>query len=62
MKERENLRGIVFAFLGGACITLQGVANFRISQDIGTRQAATIIQFKLENISFKYKYLRKWSL
>jgi transporter family-2 protein len=36
--------GSLFAFLGGACITLQGVANSRISQDIGTWQAATITQ------------------
>ncbi len=39
------MRGIIFAFLGGAFITLQGVANARISQDIGTWQAATITQF-----------------
>ena len=39
------MKGILFAFLGGACITLQGVANARISQDIGTWQAATITQF-----------------
>ncbi|SET19357.1 DMT family transporter [Paenibacillus sp. NFR01] len=39
------MKGIIFAFLGGACITLQGVANARISQDIGTWQAATITQF-----------------
>ncbi|MGQ3482071.1 DMT family transporter [Paenibacillus sp. TY11] len=38
------MRGILFAFLGGACITLQGVANTRISQDIGTWQAATVTQ------------------
>lgn len=38
------MRGIFFAFLGGAFITLQGVANARISQDIGTWQAATITQ------------------
>lgn len=38
------MRGILFAFLGGAFITLQGVANTRISQDIGTWQAATITQ------------------
>jgi len=37
--------GILFALLGGALITLQGVANSRISQDIGTWQAATITQF-----------------
>ncbi|AZS16220.1 DMT family transporter [Paenibacillus lutimineralis] len=37
--------GILFALLGGAFITLQGVANSRISQDIGTWQAATITQF-----------------
>lgn len=39
------MRGIIFAFLAGACITLQGVSNARISQDIGTWQAATITQF-----------------
>lgn len=38
------MKGILFAFLAGACITLQGVANARISQDIGTWQAATITQ------------------
>lgn len=39
------MRGFIFAFLGGAFITLQGVANSRISQDIGTWQTATITQF-----------------
>jgi bacterial/archaeal transporter family-2 protein len=39
------MRGFLFAFLGGAFITLQGVANTRISQDIGTWQAATVTQF-----------------
>ncbi|WP_144554566.1 DMT family transporter [Bacillus sp. X1(2014)] len=39
------MKGIIFAFLGGAFITLQGIANTRISQDIGTWQAATITQF-----------------
>ncbi|WML48001.1 DMT family transporter [Neobacillus sp. PS3-34] len=38
------MRGILFAFLGGALITLQGVANSQISHDIGTWQAATITQ------------------
>ncbi len=40
----ERMKGVIFALLGGACITLQGVANARISQDIGTWQAATITQ------------------
>lgn len=39
------MKGSIFALLGGAFITLQGVANARISQDIGTWQAATITQF-----------------
>ncbi|NQX71637.1 DMT family transporter [Paenibacillus alba] len=39
------MRGSLFAFLGGTLITLQGVANSRISQDIGTWQAATITHF-----------------
>lgn len=39
------MRGIIFALLGGAFITLQGVANSKISQDIGTWQTATITQF-----------------
>jgi bacterial/archaeal transporter family-2 protein len=39
------VRGIIFAFLGGAFITLQGVANSRISEDIGTWQAAALTQF-----------------
>ncbi|ANS77130.1 hypothetical protein AWM70_06990 [Paenibacillus yonginensis] len=30
--------------MGGACITLQGVANARIGQDIGTWQAAAVTQ------------------
>ncbi|PJN54372.1 hypothetical protein PAEVO_10930 [Paenibacillus sp. GM2FR] len=38
------MRGILFAFIGGACITLQGVANARISQDMGTWQAAAVTQ------------------
>lgn len=38
------MKGIFFAFLGGAFITLQGVANSRISQDIGTWQAAALTQ------------------
>ncbi|MFK0521473.1 DMT family transporter [Paenibacillus illinoisensis] len=39
------MKGIIFALLGGACITLQGVANTRISTDMGTWQAATVTQF-----------------
>ncbi len=38
------MKGLLFAFLGGALITLQGVANSRISQSIGTWQAATLTQ------------------
>lgn len=38
------MRGIIFALLGGACITLQGVANARISTDMGTWQASAITQ------------------
>lgn len=38
------MRGMLFALLGGAFITMQGVANTRISEDIGTWQAATITQ------------------
>ena len=44
IRERD-MRGILFTFLGGALITLQGVANARISHDIGTWQTATITQF-----------------
>lgn len=39
------MRGLVFAILGGAFITLQGVANSTISEDIGSWQTATITQF-----------------
>ncbi|WHX98165.1 DMT family transporter [Neobacillus sp. DY30] len=39
------MKGSLFAFLGGAFITLQGVANTRISEDIGTWQTAAITQF-----------------
>ncbi|MCM3789665.1 DMT family transporter [Domibacillus indicus] len=38
------MKGIFFAFLGGAFITLQGVANTRISDAIGTWQAASLTQ------------------
>lgn len=38
------MRGIWIAFLGGAFLTLQGVFNSRISQDIGTWQAAAVTQ------------------
>jgi bacterial/archaeal transporter family-2 protein len=38
------MKGILFAFLGGAFITLQGVANSKISHDIGPWQTATITQ------------------
>ncbi|WP_134684090.1 DMT family transporter [Brevibacillus migulae] len=38
------MKGWIFAFLGGTLITLQGVANTRISEAIGTWQAATITQ------------------
>lgn len=44
MGEGKKVKGSFFAFLGGAFITLQGVANARISQDIGTWQTATITQ------------------
>jgi bacterial/archaeal transporter family-2 protein len=40
-----NMKGIIFGLLGGTFITLQGVANTRISNDIGTWQAATLTQF-----------------
>lgn len=41
----EEMKGIMFAFLGGAFITLQGVANAHMSQHIGTWQTATLTQF-----------------
>ncbi|GIO85058.1 membrane protein [Paenibacillus faecis] len=39
------MKGLLFAFMAGFFITLQGVANSRISEGIGTWQAATITQF-----------------
>ncbi|MFD1177930.1 DMT family transporter [Paenibacillus puldeungensis] len=39
------MKGLLYAFLAGAFITLQGVANTRISQSLGTWQAATLTQF-----------------
>ncbi|UHA73309.1 DMT family transporter [Paenibacillus sp. 481] len=39
------MKGIIYAFLGGICITLQGVVNSRISQDIGILQTITITHF-----------------
>lgn len=40
----KGLRGVLFPILSGGFITLQGVANARISQDIGTWQAVTLTQ------------------
>ncbi len=51
MRGRETdggeleVRGIFFAVLAGAFLTLQGVANARISGGIGTWQAAALTQF-----------------
>jgi len=42
---RGNWIGGAFALFGGAFITLQGVANARISQDTGTWQAAALTQW-----------------
>ncbi|CAM4178574.1 MAG: DMT family transporter [Paenibacillus macerans] len=39
------MKGLLFAFLAGAFITLQGVANSRISSSIGTWPAAALTQF-----------------
>lgn len=39
------MKGSLFALLAGAFITLQGVANTRISRDIGTWQTAAMTQF-----------------
>lgn len=45
MSGVKTLKGILLAIIGGALITIQGVANSKISSDIGTWQAATITQF-----------------
>ncbi len=39
------MRGVLFAISGGFFLTLQSVANARISSSIGTWQAATLTQF-----------------
>lgn len=39
------MRGVLFATSGGFFLTLQSVANARISSQIGTWQAATLTQF-----------------
>lgn len=39
------MKGLIYAFLAGTCITLQGVVNSRISQDIGILQTITVTQF-----------------
>jgi bacterial/archaeal transporter family-2 protein len=57
------MRGSLFAFFGGAFITLQGVANSRISQDIGTWQAVTITQltgFMIALLILIFVRDRKW--
>ncbi len=38
------MRGIWFALLAGACLTLQNVANAQMGRDIGTWQTATLTQ------------------
>ncbi|MCM3783768.1 DMT family transporter [Neobacillus mesonae] len=38
------MKGVLYAILGGACITMQGIANAKISTDVGTWQAAAITQ------------------
>ncbi|MDQ0481117.1 DMT family transporter [Guptibacillus hwajinpoensis] len=38
------MKGSLFALLGGVFITLQGVANTSISQDVGVWQATTVTQ------------------
>jgi transporter family-2 protein len=38
------MKGFIYACLGGAFLTLQGVANAAIGEHIGTWQAATITQ------------------
>jgi len=38
------MKGILFALVAGAGISLQGIANARIGQGIGTWQAASITQ------------------
>ncbi|MGL3600349.1 DMT family transporter, partial [Veillonella sp. ZSJB6] len=38
------MRGVLFAISGGFFLTLQSVANARISSSIGTWQAATLTQ------------------
>ncbi len=53
------MKGSLFAFLGGALITIQGVANSHISQDIGTWQTATITQFTGLIVAFLILTLRK---
>lgn len=40
----KGLKGILFPIISGGLITLQGVANARISQDIGTWQAVALTQ------------------
>jgi transporter family-2 protein len=40
-----EMKGLIYAFLGGTCITLQGVVNSRISKDIGILQTITVTQF-----------------
>jgi transporter family-2 protein len=62
--ESEKMKGILFAIAGGAFITLQGVANTKISKDIGTWQAATITQltgFILAIVILMFVRERKWA-
>lgn len=57
------MKGFIFAFLGGAFITLQGVANAKISEDIGTWQAASLTQltgFLVSLIILMFIRDKKW--
>jgi len=38
------MKGMIYALLGGAFITLQGVANTAIGRDIGSMQGASLTQ------------------
>ncbi len=41
---KDKMKGVLFAILGGVCITVQNIANAHIRNDIGIWQTATLTQ------------------
>jgi|GEM_PF-2310144 len=53
------IKGYGFAMLGGACLTLQALANAQIGQAIGPWQTAVVTQFTGCTVAFLIMWLAK---